>query len=96
MRQLPNDVPTRVLTSHAMLVPWGISAQRIVLVEAVEGVRVFRQPKAELPSVLGLSTSANRCTNPTIGESLGSSVGGARLIQPESEGQSAGVPLTVS
>jgi hypothetical protein len=36
-------------------------------VAVMEEVRVFRLAKAELPAILGLSRSANRCTNPTIG-----------------------------
>jgi hypothetical protein len=67
-----------------MLVAWGIFAQRIGLVEAVGAVRVFRQSKAGLPTILGLSRSANGCRNPTIGKSLGSNIGTVSLIQPES------------
>jgi hypothetical protein len=52
----------------------------------VEEVSVFRQSEAEVLTILGLSRSANGCTNPTIGESLGSRIGGARLVQPEGEG----------
>jgi hypothetical protein len=49
MRQLPNDLPTNALTSHAMLVPWGIFAQRIGLVEALEGVPISQRRRRHSP-----------------------------------------------
>jgi len=49
MRQLPNDVPTDVLTSHAMLVPWGIFAQRIGLVDALEEVTIPQRQREHRP-----------------------------------------------
>ena len=49
MRQLPNDVPTNALTSHAMLVPWGIFAQRIGLVEALEEVPISQRQRRHSP-----------------------------------------------
>jgi hypothetical protein len=49
MRQLPNDVPTDVLTSHAMLVPWGIFARRIGLVDALEEVPIPQRQREHRP-----------------------------------------------
>jgi hypothetical protein len=49
MRQLPNDAPTNVLTSHAMLVPWGIFAQRIGLVDALEEVPIPQRQREHRP-----------------------------------------------
>ena len=43
MNQLPIELPngpTEGLTTHAMLVPWGLFAQRIGLVEAMEDVPI--------------------------------------------------------
>lgn len=49
MRQLPNDVPTDVLTSHAMLVPWGIFARRIGLVDALEEIPIPQRRREHRP-----------------------------------------------
>jgi hypothetical protein len=49
MRQLPSDAPKHMLTSHAMLVPWGIFAQRIGLVESLEGVPIPQRPRDHTP-----------------------------------------------
>ena len=52
MNQLPTEnqsVPTATLTSHAMLVPWGVFAQRIGLVEALEGVSIPQRRREYTP-----------------------------------------------
>jgi len=49
MRQLPNDMPTDVRTGHAMLVPWGIFAQRIGLLDALEEVPSPQQEREHRP-----------------------------------------------
>jgi len=43
MSQLPTEkmkMPTGVLTSHAMLIPWGLFAQRVGLIEELERVPI--------------------------------------------------------
>jgi hypothetical protein len=52
MSQLPTgnqDAPTTTLTSHAMLVPWGFFAQRIGLVETLEGVPIPQRQREYTP-----------------------------------------------
>ena len=49
MRQLPSDTPSQALTSHAMLVPWGIYARRIGLVEALEEVSIHQRRRDHTP-----------------------------------------------
>jgi hypothetical protein len=52
MNQLPTEnrsVPTATLTSHAMLVTWGFFAQRIGLVEALEGVSIPQRRREYTP-----------------------------------------------
>jgi len=49
MRRLPNDTPSHMLTSHAMLVPWGIFAQCIGLVEALEDVPISQRQRDHSP-----------------------------------------------
>ena len=49
MRQLPNGVPTTILTSHAMLIPWGIFAQLIGLVCALEEVPIPQRQREHRP-----------------------------------------------
>jgi hypothetical protein len=52
MSQLPTenqDAPTATLTSHAMLVPWGLFAQRTGLVEALEGVPILQRRREYTP-----------------------------------------------
>jgi hypothetical protein len=43
------EAPTATLTSHAMLVPWGLFAQRIGLVEALEGVPIPQRTRDHTP-----------------------------------------------
>jgi hypothetical protein len=43
------EAPTATLTSHAMLVPWGLFAQRIGLVEALEGVPISQRTRDHTP-----------------------------------------------
>jgi len=49
MRQLPTDLPASVLTSHAMLIPWGIFAQRVGLVGHLEEVPVPQREREHSP-----------------------------------------------
>ena len=49
MRQLPTDVPTIILTSHAMLIPWGIFAQLVGLVCALEELPIPQQQREHRP-----------------------------------------------
>jgi hypothetical protein len=49
MRQLPGDTFGPVLTSHAMLVPWGMFAQHIGLVAALEGVPIPQRQRDHTP-----------------------------------------------
>ena len=52
MSQLPIELPngpTEGLTTHAMLVPWGLFAQRIGLVEAMEGVPIPQRRREHTP-----------------------------------------------
>jgi hypothetical protein len=52
MSQLPTDaqnVPTASLTSHAILVPWGLFAQRIGLVKRLEQVPIPQRQRAHPP-----------------------------------------------
>ena len=49
MRQLPSDTPSYMLTSHAMLVPWGIFTQRVGLVEALEDVPIPQRQRDHTP-----------------------------------------------
>jgi hypothetical protein len=42
-------VPTEILTSHAMLVPWGLFAQRIGLVESLEQVPIPQRRRQHTP-----------------------------------------------
>ena len=52
MSQLPTknpDAPTAVLTSHAMLVPWGLFAQRIGLIEELERVPIPQRRREHSP-----------------------------------------------
>jgi len=44
-----SELPAPVLTSHAMLVPWGIFAQRIGLVRALEAVPIPQRSRDHLP-----------------------------------------------
>ena len=51
MSQLPTEdqnAPTATLTSHAMLVPWGFFAQRIGLVQSLEGVPISQRSNPTL------------------------------------------------
>ena len=43
------DAPTNILTSHAMLVPWGLFAQRIGLVEGLEQVPIPQRRRKHTP-----------------------------------------------
>jgi len=43
------EAPIATLTSHAMLVPWGLFAQRIGLVEALEGVSIPQRTRDHTP-----------------------------------------------
>lgn len=43
------EAPIATLTSHAMLVPWGLFAQRIGLVEALEGVPIPQRTREHTP-----------------------------------------------
>jgi len=52
MSQLPTEdqnAPTATLTSHAMLVPWGLFAQHIGLVETLEGVSIPQRRREYTP-----------------------------------------------
>ena len=52
MSQLPTETqnaPTATLTGHAMLVPWGLFAQRIGLVKALEGVPIPQRRREYTP-----------------------------------------------
>jgi hypothetical protein len=52
MSQLPTEdqnSPTATLTSHAMLVPWGLFAQHIGLVETLEGVSIPQRGREYTP-----------------------------------------------
>jgi hypothetical protein len=52
MSQLPTDaqnVPTASLTSHAILVPWGLFAQRIGLVKRLEQVPIPQRQRTHPP-----------------------------------------------
>ncbi len=52
MSRLPTEEPgvlREVLTSHAMLVPWGLYAQQIGLVEALEGVPIPQRSREHTP-----------------------------------------------
>ncbi len=52
MSQLPTDaqnVPTASLTSHAILVPWGLFAQRIGLVKGLEQVPIPQRQRTHSP-----------------------------------------------
>jgi hypothetical protein len=51
MRQLPDDMPTSVPTSHAMLVPWGIFAQRTGLVTGLEEVPILQRQREHSPQM---------------------------------------------
>jgi hypothetical protein len=44
-----SKLPTETLTSHAMLVPWGLFAQRIGLVEALEEVPIPQRRRKHTP-----------------------------------------------
>ena len=55
MSQLPTETqkaPTATLTSHAMLVPWGLFARRIGLVEALEGVPIPQRQREYTPRLM--------------------------------------------
>ena len=43
------EIPVATLTSHAMLVPWGMYAQDIGLVEALEGVPISQRTRDHTP-----------------------------------------------
>ena len=43
------NVPTEILTSHAMLVPWGLYGQRIGLVEKLEEVPIPQRRRQHTP-----------------------------------------------
>ena len=43
------ETPVAALTSHAMLVPWGLFAQHIGLVEALEGVPIPQRARDHTP-----------------------------------------------
>ncbi len=43
------NVPTEILTSHAMLIPWGLFAQRIGLVKALEEVPIPQRRRNHRP-----------------------------------------------
>ena len=43
------DAATEMLTSHAMLVPWGMYAQRIGLIEGLEGVPIPQRRRDHAP-----------------------------------------------
>ena len=43
------DTPTEVLTSHAMLVPWGLFAQRIGLIEALGCIPIPQRRREHTP-----------------------------------------------
>jgi hypothetical protein len=43
------EAPMAKLTSHAMLVPWGLYAQRIGLVEALEGIPIPQRAREYTP-----------------------------------------------
>jgi hypothetical protein len=43
------EAPIATLTSHAMLVPWGLFAQRIGLVEALEGISIPQRTRDHTP-----------------------------------------------
>jgi hypothetical protein len=49
MRQLATDLPTSVLTSHAMLIPWGIFAQHVGLVDHLEEVPIPQREREHSP-----------------------------------------------
>lgn len=66
MSLLPTEnqsAPVAILTSHAMLVPWGIFAQCIGLVEALESVLIFADMNGSVPS----------CTTVTLAKAGGES-----------------------
>jgi hypothetical protein len=46
-----SNVAADVLTSHAMLVPWGLYAQRIGLVEALEGIPIPQRRRDYTPQI---------------------------------------------
>ena len=52
MREQPitqTEVPKTTLTSHAMLIPWGIFAQRIGLVAALEHITIPQRKRDHTP-----------------------------------------------
>jgi hypothetical protein len=44
-----SEAPTAALTSHAMLIPWGLFAQRIGVVEALEGIPISQRTRDHTP-----------------------------------------------
>jgi len=55
MSQLPTETqkaPTATLTSHAMLVPWGLFAQRIGLMEVLESIPIPQRRREYTPMKL--------------------------------------------
>jgi len=43
------EAPIATLTSHAMLIPWGLFAQRMGLVEALEGISIPQRTREHTP-----------------------------------------------